>query len=164
MLIKAHIQLVASSKYLGKIPTAIPGQDTVPWVPVDATARIIVELVLSDAEDPLSPAWTKHYNLVNPHPGAWEALIPTIIKTLGKDIEPVSFSTWFDALQASAAKPEDVVKNPGIKLLEWFKQLKAGGEEPELETVKTAKRSETLRGLTAVGPEWMEIWLKQWNF
>ncbi|MCJ1433008.1 hypothetical protein MMC27_002367 [Xylographa pallens] len=156
--------LVASSRYLGKIPTTIPSQDTVPWVPVDATARIIVELVLSDAEEPSSPAWTKHYNLVNPHHGSWKALIPTVVKILGEDIEPVSFSAWFDALQASAAKPEDVAKNPGIKLLEWFEQMQAGGEEPELETVETAKRSETFRALTAVGPEWIEIWLKQWNF
>ncbi len=57
-----------------------------------------------------------------------------------------------------------MAKNPGIKLLQWFEQMKAGGEEAELETKETAKRSETLRGLTAVGPEWMEIWLKQWNF
>ncbi|MCJ1280878.1 hypothetical protein MMC26_000195 [Xylographa opegraphella] len=156
--------LVASSKYLGKIPTTIPGQDTVPWVPVDATARIIVELVLSDAEETSSSAWTRHYNLVNPHRSSWEALIPTIIKSLGENIEPVSFSEWFDALQASAGKSEDVAKNPAIKLLEWFEQMKAGAEEPELETVETAKRSETLRALTAVGPEWMGIWLKQWNF
>ena len=67
-------------------------------------------------------------------------------------------------MQATAARTEDVAKNPGIKLLEWFEQMKAGGEEAELETVETAKKSETLSGLTAVGPEWMEIWLKQWNF
>ena len=57
-----------------------------------------------------------------------------------------------------------MAKNPGIKLLEWFEQMKRGGEEAELETVETAKKSETLKKLTAVGPEWMEIWLKQWNF
>ena len=67
-------------------------------------------------------------------------------------------------MQATAAKTEDVAKNPGIKLLEWFEQMKAGGEEAELETVETERRSETLKGLEAVGPEWMEIWLKQWNF
>lgn len=57
-----------------------------------------------------------------------------------------------------------MAKNPGIKLLEWFEQMKRGGEEAELETVDTAKRSKTLDRLTAVGSEWMEIWLKQWNF
>ena len=57
-----------------------------------------------------------------------------------------------------------MAKNPGIKLVEWFEQMKVGGKEAELETVETAKRSKTLGGLKAVGPEWMEIWLKQWNF
>lgn len=76
----------------------------------------------------------------------------------------MNFGAWFDALQATAARTEDVAKNPGLKLLEWFEQMKIGGEEPELETVETAKKSETLNKLTAVGPEWMEIWLKQWNF
>lgn len=155
---------MATSKYLGKIPTHIPGQDTVGWVPVDATARIIVELVLSDAEEPSSPAWTRYYNIVNPKYGSWEALVPIIVRKLGGDIEPVSFGAWLDALQATAARTEDVAKNPGIKLLEWFEQMRAGGEEAELETVETARRSKTCSGLTAVGPEWMEIWLKQWNF
>ena len=131
---------------------------------MDTTARIIVELVLSDAEEPSSPAWTKYHNIVNPNPGSWKALVPTIVKKLGGNIEPVSFDAWFDALQATAARTEDVAKNPGIKLLEWFEQMKRGGEEAELETVETAKRSETLNRLTAVGPEWMEIWLKQWSF
>ena len=76
----------------------------------------------------------------------------------------MSFGAWFDALQARAARTEDVAKNPGIKLLEWFEHMKTGGEEAELENVETAKKSETLSRLTAVGREWMEIWLKQWNF
>ena len=79
-------------------------------------------------------------------------------------MEAVSFGEWFDALQATAARTEDVAKNPGIKLLEWFEQMKAAGDEAELETEETAQRSETLSKLTAVGPKWMEIWLKQWNF
>ena len=96
--------------------------------------------------------------------GSWKDLVPIVVEKLGGNIEPVSFGEWFDALQATAARTEDVAKNPGIKLLEWFEQMKAGGEEAELETVETAERSETLKGLAAVGPEWMEIWLKQWNF
>lgn len=39
-----------------------------------------------------------------------------------------------------------------------------GSEDAELETIDTVSRSETMRGLTAVGPEWMEIWLRQWSF
>lgn len=136
-----------------------------PWVPVDAAAQIIVELVLSDSEEPLSPAWTNIHNIVNPNPGSWKSVVPTISKNLSGDIEAVSFQAWFDALQATAARTEDVAKNPAIKLLEWFGGMNsASAEEAELETMETAKRSRTLRDLPAVGAEWMEIWLKQWKF
>ena len=157
-------QLVASSKYLGKVPTTIPGQNTVPWVPVDLTARIIVELLLSNADVSSSTTWTTYHNIVNPKHGLWEELIPAITNNLGGDIEPVSFAAWYEALEATAARTEDVARNPGIKLIEWFRGMRATTEEAELETVETAKRSVTLKNLSAVGPEWMEIWLKQWNF
>lgn len=106
---------------------------------------------------------------MNPRPGSWESLIPTITNNLDgeKKIEPVSFSTWLEALKESASeKTEDVSNNPAIKLLDWFQGMQnhAGEATAELETVQTEKRSETLRELPAVGPEWMEIWLKQWRF
>lgn len=41
----------------------------------------------------------------------------------------------------------------------------AGDEEVMLETDMTGKTSESMReGLTAVGKEWMGVWLKQWGF
>ena len=158
-------QLIASSKYLGKIPTTIPSQDAVSWIPVDNTANIIVDLLLSDIQDESSTAvWTKYHNVVNPHPGSWETLVPAITKHFEDKIERVSFKSWFEALQDSASKTDDVTKNPGIKLLEFFEQMETAGGEVELETKQTVKRSPAMRDLQAVGPEWMEIWLKQWDF
>lgn len=71
---------------------------------------------------------------------------------------------WLEALQATAARTEDVRKNPGIKLLDFFVGMNQGPLGADLETEKTVGRSETMRGLKAVGPEWMKIWLEQWNF
>ncbi|KAF6227540.1 hypothetical protein HO173_012179 [Letharia columbiana] len=151
--------------YLGKIPTTIPGQDTVAWIPVDTTANVIVDLVLSDIKDePSSAVWTRYHNVVNPQPGSWKALVPVITKHFDEKIEPVSFESWLEALKATPLMTDDVAKNPGIKLLDFFEQMEAGGSETELETKQTVKRSPTMGELSAVGPEWMEIWLGQWAF
>lgn len=136
-----------------------------PWVPIDTTAQVIVDLLLSDIKtEPSTTAWTKYHNVVNPQPGSWEALIPTIAKQFDGKIEPVNFQSWLEALQAVASKTDDVAKNPGIKLLEFFQQMETGGLEAELETEQTIRTSGTLGELRAVGPEWMEIWLRQWDF
>lgn len=82
-------------------------------------------------------------------------------------IEPVSFASWLSALQASAALgTEDVAKNPGIKLLDFYKGMAEEGAEDEvlLETEVTVGTSESMRRLTPVGEEWMRIWLGQWGF
>lgn len=79
-------------------------------------------------------------------------------------IEPVPFAEWLRALEATAARTEDLKKNPGIKLLDFFGPMAAGPVEVQLETEKTVARSETMRGLSALGPAWMKIWLKQWDF
>lgn len=159
--------IIASSKYLCKIPQTLPSMDTIPWVPVDLTARIIVELLLSNLSPTPSTPFFKNYNLVNPHAANWSSLIPTITHSLSSPtstIEPVSFETWLEALRATAARTEDVKKNPGIKLLEFYGGMEAGVEEAVLETRETEERSATMRGLKPVGEEWMRIWLGQWKF
>lgn len=81
---------------------------------------------------------------------------------------PVPFTEWLSALQASAALgTEDVARNPGIKLLEFYGGMSEEGEgegEVTLETGETEERSASMRGLGAVGEEWMGIWLGQWEF
>ena len=148
------------------IPTTLPTQDTVSWVPVDTTANIILDLVLATAN---SPPTLHHYNIVNPTPGAWSTLISTVTSYFAstKPIEPVPFSSWLSALQASAALgTEDVAKNPGIKLLDFYGSMDQEGAEDEvmLETEQTRAASESMRRLGAVGKEWMETWLVQWAF
>ena len=69
-----------------------------------------------------------------------------------------------DALKETSARTDHVAQNPGVKLLEFFEGMSAGGVDAELETKETVKGSETMRELEAVGREWMEIWLRQWDF
>lgn len=57
--------------------------------------------------------------------------------------------------------------NPAIKLLEFFEQMakgSSGGQAGvEIETAQTVRKSPAMSELKAVGPEWMQIWLDQWN-
>ena len=160
-----YLQLIASSKYIGKIPTSLPGQDTIPWIPVDITASIIVDLLLSDIKDGVSNVgWTKYHNVVNPQPGSWEALVPAITKQFDDKVEQVSFKIWFEALKAAASRTDDLAKNPGIKLVEFYEKMTTASIEVELQTEQTLDRSPAMGELRAVGPEWMEIWLGQWDF
>lgn len=69
-----------------------------------------------------------------------------------------------EALKETSARTEHVARNPGVKLLEFFEGMSAEGVDVELETNETMKGSETMRGLKAVGREWMGIWLRQWGF
>ena len=101
---------------------------------------------------------------MNPHSGSWKDLVPAITKHFDGKIEPVSFKAWLEALQATASGIDDVAKNPGIKLLHFFEQMEMSGAEIELETEQTVKRSPAMGQLEAVGPEWMQIWLRQWDF
>ena len=158
--------------------------DTVPWVPVDITASIIVDLALANVHgnkppstSSATPSHLHHYNLVNPYPGSWHTLVPAVTQYFeagsnsnakdSKSIETVPFAAWLSALQASAALgTEDVAKNPGIKLLEFYAGMGQGGAEDEsmLETEVTVKTSGNMRALKPVGEEWMRIWLEQWRF
>lgn len=91
----------------------------------------------------------------------------TDAKNGNRVIAPVPFATWLSALQASAALgTDDVAKNPGIKLLDFYAAMGDGGAEDEsrFETELTVKTSGTMRDLTPVGEEWMRVWLEQWRF
>lgn len=79
-------------------------------------------------------------------------------------MEPVSFQEWLAALQASAAQTDEVRKNPGVKILSFYEGMNESTEEAKLETEQTVASSQAMRDLTAVGPEWMETWLRQWAF
>ncbi|KAL9117063.1 MAG: hypothetical protein Q9187_006405 [Circinaria calcarea] len=154
--------IIASSKYLGKIPQDLAGQDSINWIPVDILSQILLELLFSDLSSPAPVA--KFHHLVNPRVISWKSLVPAIIAHFHGQLKPVSFQEWVEALKETSARTEHLAQNPGVKLLEFFESMSAGGVDAELETKETVKGSETMRGLKAVGREWMEIWLRQWGF
>ena len=179
--------MIASSTFLGVIPSTLGSMDSVDWIPVDILANIIVELSGAgdtntsrtvngagetpghgtDRPDVVRASTIPVYHAVNPHPSKWADLSPTVQKHLGDSVALVSWWEWVDALTHSA--PHDLSaapllrKNPGLKLLPFFHSLRRDADQgqraPRLETKRSTRRSASLASLKPVGAEWMQIWL-----
>ncbi|KAI1094916.1 male sterility protein-domain-containing protein [Rostrohypoxylon terebratum] len=153
--------LIASSKYLGKLPSSIGSLSTVDWIPVDILANTIVELVIHSPETSQTGATV--YHAVNPQPTSWGTLVNTVAQHLGLDT--VSWDEWIVALRKSGSNIEDVAQNPAIKILDFFDSLSNKGYEPlHFDTRETVRVSQTLANLGPVHEGWIEIWMRQWSF
>lgn len=164
--------IIASSKYLGKLPSSLGSSDIIDWIPVDILSNIIIDLMqASFAAQTSEEPYAKFHHLANPRRTTWSSLLPTIVehlRTPESKVQVVPLGQWLMALQDSVAttKPEDVNRNPGLKLIDFYEGMAEGEKDGGvwLETRETEKESETMRSLQGVGPQWMDIWLKQWNF
>lgn len=185
--------LIASSLFLGKIPTSLGPNNKIEWVPVDSLSQIIMDLLGEFETTPQDlptetdlASGTSHnnsnssvasatksppvYNLVNPSSTNWQSLLPAIqAYYTGNPLETVTLREWVDALLASVSDFDNVdtlSANPAAKLLDFFQTLAEREAEPEpsFETSHAAHASKTLRDLKPVSPGWMVRWLEQWNF
>jgi len=184
--------LIASSKYLKKIPSSLGPYNTIDWIPVDLLGQIIVELLSKthpgqvdttggcdhEYEAPneatgwskglmghtcRKPAKARVFHTVNPETTTWTALLPAVLHSLGAGVEVVPLAEWVDALKSSASL-HDASSNPGLKLLNFFEELKFSPDTPNLQTSMTLQQSETMAHMGPVSGQWMRIWMKQWNF
>lgn len=153
--------LIASSKYLGKLPGSLGKLERVDWIPVDLLGSTIVELALASHNH---PSGAVVYHTVNPKATAWAELVPVVLATLGgtSNVEVVSLEAWLETLRDSESKTADIAVNPALKLIDFFQDL-SNGAAPVLETKRTASSSPSLAGLSSVQPAWMENWLRQWQ-
>ncbi|KAF2799236.1 acetyl-CoA synthetase-like protein [Melanomma pulvis-pyrius CBS 109.77] len=156
--------MIRSSKYLGMLPASLGPLEVVDWIPVDILAKGIIELATSSTAPEKTCATV--YHAVNPERTSWKELLPTVARYLEPQtkISIVSLEEWVNTLRQSSSK--DVVENPAIKILGFFESLvryNTGG--PVLLNTKNATNtSKTLADLVAVGEEWMENWMRQWEF
>ncbi|VUC32365.1 unnamed protein product [Clonostachys rosea] len=157
--------LIASSKYLGKLPTSLGQHDTVDWVPVDGVAQTIVDIAASSSKVEL-PGSTV-YHIANPKYTTWPELLPIINQHLGQEkaLETVALSEWVGALRDTQNQTDNVAQNPAVRLLHFFDDLLGHGEESLLlDTQNSIRSSPTLANLEPVHDSWMENWLRQWAF
>ncbi|KAH8655420.1 hypothetical protein BX600DRAFT_515242 [Xylariales sp. PMI_506] len=162
--------IVISSKYLGMVPSTLTSLERVDWLPVNHAAKIIAELAGLDNDGEktaMDASSLRIFHGVNPNSTSWSSLVETVTSFLGPEVSVVPWTTWLSALEASA-KDGNLDRNPGIKLLEFYKDADrtsaSGLELPVLQSQETQESSETLRTVGPVKKEWMSQWMKQWGF
>lgn len=160
--------IVASSKEIGKVPRNLGNMDTVDWVPVDASAQVLLDLCFNtQVDEKLDTKQLAFYHLVNPQTESWKVLAPVVqehFKSKGVELEAVDFADWLGALKGLSVTKENAERVPGLKLIDFYEGLASDHGLPRLATDKTAAASETLRHLGAVDPGMMKKWLGQWEF
>ncbi|KAK2873399.1 putative secondary metabolism biosynthetic enzyme [Arthroderma sp. PD_2] len=170
--------LIASSRYLGVLPSTLGALSRVDWTPVDLLADIILELA-SVSPGPITNGTSATaqslpvYHAVNPNAVGWESLVQDVAKQLGGSVKIVSCTEWVDALRksrlgAAATATQSLKQNPALKLLDFFESVANSAEKgdawPLLETVETVKKSPRMAELKPVSAEWMKLWMEQWKF
>ncbi|KAK2061525.1 thioester reductase domain-containing protein [Colletotrichum caudatum] len=160
--------IVASSKHLGVLPGDLGAMTTVDWTPVEGIANLILEVAGVAAPLPLE-AINGYFHGVNPRTVPWRELAGAVRSYYGDSIrEVVPFAEWVRILEESAGSADGIDKNPGVKLLDFYKNLaSAGGSAAaaaEFSMERTTKASRTMREMRAVTPELMHNWCRQWAF
>ncbi|KAI3541377.1 thioester reductase domain-containing protein [Colletotrichum abscissum] len=158
--------IIASSKYLGALPRDLGAMATVNWTPIEGIANLILEVSGIAAPVPLEKI-NGYFHGVNPRTVPWETLAEAVREFYGDGVikKLVSFKEWVELLENSTATTDDVDKNPGIKLLDFYQGLAMGeGQGVEFSMERTTKSSKTMKEMQAVTPELMQNWCRQWAF
>ncbi|KXH35137.1 thioester reductase domain-containing protein [Colletotrichum simmondsii] len=158
--------IIASSKYLGALPRDLGAMATVNWTPIEGIANLILEVSGIAAPVPLEKI-NGYFHGVNPRTVPWETLAEAVREFYGDGVikKLVTFKEWVELLENSTATTDDVDKNPGIKLLDFYQGLAMGeGQGVEFSMERTTKSSKTMKEMQAVTPELMQNWCRQWAF
>ncbi|KAL2785317.1 acetyl-CoA synthetase-like protein, partial [Aspergillus keveii] len=170
--------LVISSLHVSALPDTLgPELGRIDWMPIDLLVEVLVDLALSErgsASDSVNV-----YHPVNLHPLSWEDIRPMVadalLKITGKRVDIVSPQEWLQLVRqdiestgsAPGLSETDLqgvlARNPAAKLLEFFTAFMAQTKRGDvLDTRITAKASNRLRAVSAVQPEWIEKWVREW--
>ncbi|KAI0809655.1 hypothetical protein GGR55DRAFT_689386 [Xylaria sp. FL0064] len=154
--------IVASSLYLKALPGDLAQKNRIDWMPIEKMVSLIFEVAGTSG----------YFHGVNPATTTWTELVPAIQEFYGKDKiqEVVSFQDWVARLEGSADDEfQSLDKNPSLKLLDLSRAIAAdadarGDNAVVFSTTKTAEISVVIRTATAITPQLMVHWCKQWEF
>jgi len=160
--------IIASSLYLGMLPSDLGIMSVVDWTPIEGMANLVLEV--SGITIPVSLRDINGYfHGVNPSRTTWAELVPAVQEFYGDRIKKiVSFDEWVRELEKSQLATEDVSKNPGVKLIDsyksWLQMEKEGRSYVIMDMTRTKERSPTMRHMKPITPALMKNWASQWNF
>ena len=147
---------------------------------MDAVAGTLLDAAFSPRS--LAPS----HNIVHPRPVPWTSVIKnvqtSIKKVLKGDLPIVPFKDWFAKLEELANKPDvsaqdvvsrlsptlystvsDVFRQPGVKLLEFYRGVSSGHGLGSFATGKMEEVSETLREVKPLGQHDSDAWVQYWR-
>jgi thioester reductase-like protein len=141
--------MIQTAVTLGALPKL---DEEMSWLPVDTAASIILDLTSAQHTDATDPSLV--YHVVNPHRFHWTRDMLPAFAAGGLEFEALEVGEWMKRLRAS---DRDAVRNPPIKLLDWFESkygekaaLKPSAGPLVYETARTERDSETLKGVPDV--------------
>lgn len=160
--------IIASSLHLKALPSNLGAMDRVDWTPAEDIAKLVLEAAGVARVMPRANDINGYYHGVNPHETKWGALAAAVQQFYGQETiqELISLSDWCDRLEKTQADGEDsVARNPGVKLLDSYRGMAATANlEPVVyDMAETVKRCPVVRETTAVTPDMMAHWCKQWK-
>lgn len=160
--------LIRSSLYLGMLPSTLGTFGDMGWAPSEDVANVVLEVSGVTAHVPVEEI-NGYFHALNPKPVDWAGLVPSLREFYGDRIRVVvSLEEWVDALDKSQARMEDVDQNPGVKLLDTYRnammEAKRGVRAVQLATERTESYSPTMRRMEATSPGLMRHWCEQWQF
>lgn len=161
--------IVASSLYLGALPSDLGTMDRVDWTPAESIANLVLE-VAGVSQKLAADDINGYYHGVNPSGVPWGKLAPTVQEFYGKDRirELISFKEWINRLEKTQADTQALDKNPGVKLIDSYRAMSdayEAGHRPVVCAMKhTQERSATMKSAQPVTPGLIKHWCKQWGF
>ena len=160
--------IIASSLYLGMLPSDLGIMSVVDWTPIEGMANLVLEVSGITIPVPLRDI-NGYFHGVNPSRTTWAELVPAVQEFYGDRIKKiVSFDEWVRELEKSQLATEDVSKNPGVKLIDsyksWLQMEKEGRSYVIMDMTRTKERSPTMRHMKPITPALMKNWASQWNF
>ncbi|KAI2470044.1 acetyl-CoA synthetase-like protein [Annulohypoxylon bovei var. microspora] len=157
--------IIASSVYLGVLPSNMGVFDIIDWVAIEDVAHLTLEVSGVEERLPVDKI-SGYFHAVNPKTTTWNKISAAVREFYGPRIkDSIDFKEWIEVLRASQETTTDVSKNPGIKLIDTYQGFFASGvDKVHFSMERTKSYSKTAANMEAVTPELMKNWCKQWNY
>jgi thioester reductase-like protein len=156
--------LIASSVHLGALPDHLGPNQVVDWIPIEDVADIVLDIAGVAVQLPMS-AMSGYFHAVNPITTKWSDLMPVVKKYYGIR-EETTLEDWVARLEKSATDT-DIYKNPGVKLLDTYREMltarQAGEKHVVFSMQRTKTRSPTVARLSGITADLMRNWCEQWK-
>lgn len=158
-----------SSATLGIFPVTFPSRERIDWLPFDKLSNILVEILISSSKGAgtSDQSGTLIYHVVNPNASSWSEMAPEILRLYaqGTGVRALQYEEWVEAIANSADEVVDPERNPAVKLLDFYLNVRKMGKRGprKLPSHRAEAASRTLRDVGPVQQNWVKVWMQQWG-